>query len=115
MVILSGAPSSQGAQRSEPPPDEKQPRILCILPFVMGDVYGRMTVEPDPENDITAIDALGILRKIVGEFLPDNLCSPLDIDCDFDVDAADALWILRWIADLPYSQNEPCPDFGDEL
>lgn len=85
----------------------------CFLPIVMGDVWGRLTAEPNPENDIDALDALFILRKIEGFFLWGGpACSSMDIDCDFDIDAVDALWILRWIAGLPYQQEENCIPIG---
>jgi hypothetical protein len=35
-----------------------------------------------------------------------------DVDCDGDVDAVDALKILRFVVGLPVSQTEPCPDIG---
>lgn len=91
------------------------PASGCFYPFVMGDVQGRETVAPDPEKDVNALDALRILRKLAGFFLPGVDCSPMDIDCDGGTDAADGLWILRWKAGLPYHQDEPCPDIGTEI
>ena len=38
-----------------------------------------------------------------------------DVDCDDDIDAVDALIILRFVVGLPVSQTEPCPDIGDAL
>jgi YVTN family beta-propeller protein len=38
-----------------------------------------------------------------------------DVDCDGDVDAVDALAILRWIAGLDVTVVEPCPGVGDEV
>ena len=38
-----------------------------------------------------------------------------DIDCDGDVDAVDALQILRFVAALPVAQDEPCTNVGDPL
>jgi hypothetical protein len=38
-----------------------------------------------------------------------------DVDCDGDVDATDALKILQYLAGLPYSQNDPCPNIGEPL
>lgn len=98
----------------EPTHESKSPARSCFLPLVMGDVWGRYTVEPNPEEDIDSGDALFILRKIAGFFLPGAgvTCSPMDIDCDFDIDPADALWILRWIAGLPYNQAENCIEIG---
>jgi len=86
----------------------------CVLPQIMGDIIGRHQTKPDPTNDIKPTDARWILVRLSG--LPNgNPCPPVDMDCDHDVDAVDALWILRWIAKLPYTQNEPCPDIGTIL
>jgi len=38
-----------------------------------------------------------------------------DVDCDDDVDALDALWILKYVGALPVSQNEPCTNIGEPL
>jgi hypothetical protein len=37
-----------------------------------------------------------------------------DVDCSGEVTSVDALKILRFVADLPYTQTEPppCPDIG---
>ena len=35
-----------------------------------------------------------------------------DVDCDSDVDAVDALKVLRHVAGLAITQTEPCPDIG---
>jgi hypothetical protein len=35
-----------------------------------------------------------------------------DVDCDGDVDAIDALKILRFVVGLSVSQTKPCPDIG---
>jgi hypothetical protein len=35
-----------------------------------------------------------------------------DVDCDSDVDSVDALKLLRHVAGLSVSQNDPCPDIG---
>ena len=90
----------------------------CLIPLWMGDVYGRSTNNPpDPRQQINSKDALWLLRNVAGFLLPNGGvgCSPQDIDCDFDIDAVDGLWILRWIAELPYSQVEPCPDIGEDI
>ena len=36
-----------------------------------------------------------------------------DVDCDGDADAVDALKVLQFVAALPFSRNEPCPDIGE--
>ena len=38
-----------------------------------------------------------------------------DVDCSSGVDAVDALKVLRHVAGLPVSQNEPCPDIGSSV
>jgi len=38
-----------------------------------------------------------------------------DVDCDNDIDAVDALKILRNLAALSVSQNEPCTNIGEPL
>lgn len=35
-----------------------------------------------------------------------------DVDCDFKVNAVDALLVLRQVARLPVTQNPPCPGIG---
>jgi hypothetical protein len=38
-----------------------------------------------------------------------------DVDCDGDIDAVDALKILRFVVGLSVTQTEPCPDVGTEF
>jgi|GEM_PF-5346241 len=38
-----------------------------------------------------------------------------DVDCDGDVDAVDALKVLRHVVRLAVSQEEPCPDIGSTV
>jgi hypothetical protein len=38
-----------------------------------------------------------------------------DIDCNGDVTSVDALKELRHVAQLSVSQNEPCPDIGEDV
>jgi hypothetical protein len=35
-----------------------------------------------------------------------------NVDCDGDLDAIDALKVLRYVAQLPVSQTQPCPLIG---
>ncbi len=60
----------------------------------------------DPEGDIV-IDVLvpGVGTEMVWG----------DVDCDGDVDAVDALKVLRYVAGLPVLQTEPCPDIGSTV
>jgi hypothetical protein len=38
-----------------------------------------------------------------------------DVDCDEDVDSVDALSILRNVAALQVSQQQPCPQIGENI
>jgi hypothetical protein len=38
-----------------------------------------------------------------------------DVDCEGDVDAVDALKVLRHVVRLAVSQEEPCPDIGSTV
>jgi hypothetical protein len=38
-----------------------------------------------------------------------------DVDCNGGVTSVDALKELRHVAQLPVSQNEPCPDIGEDV
>jgi len=60
----------------------------------------------DPEGDIV-IDVLvpGVGTEMVWG----------DVDCDRDVDATDALKVLRYVAGLSVLQTEPCPDIGSTV
>lgn len=95
----------------------RAPRLPCVLPLIMGDLWGRAANAPDPRRDIDAVDALWLLRKVAGFELPEggHGCSPTDIDCSGKTETVDALWVLRWVAELPYTQHEPCPDIGTEV
>jgi hypothetical protein len=81
----------------------------CFLPLVMGDMTGGQSVE--------STDALWLLRKNAGLPLPNGgtACSPEDVDCGGTRSAVDALKILRHVAGLAYTQNEPCVNIGDEI
>ena len=75
----------------------------CIWPGVWGDA--------NDEGTVTSADALLTLRAAVGIEIH-SACGPYDVDCDHDIDALDALKIIRYTAGLKYSQVEPCPDIG---
>jgi hypothetical protein len=38
-----------------------------------------------------------------------------DVQCDSDVDSVDALMILRYVTGLSVTQNEPCPEVGQQV
>ena len=87
----------------------------------------------DCDGDTDAVDALTGLRHVaaisfsqepgcpaIGDSVPaapagdpPNLFG--DVDCDDDVDAVDALGILRKVVAFSVSQNEPCTDIGEPL
>jgi hypothetical protein len=37
------------------------------------------------------------------------------VDCSGTVNSIDSLKVSRYVASLPYSQNEPCVDIGSKL
>ena len=36
-----------------------------------------------------------------------------DPDCDGSIVSLDVLKMMLYLADLPYTQNDPCPDIGE--
>lgn len=75
----------------------------CSGDFVFGDL--------NDDDVVTSVDAIMTLRVAAG-FNVHSACGPFDVDCDHDIDAIDALKLLRYQAGLPYSQTEPCPNIG---
>ncbi|MCH8813930.1 MAG: calcium-binding protein [Chloroflexi bacterium] len=89
--------------------------------------------DDDCNGAVAAVDALKNLQHVAAiDFTQNDPCFPLgetvgvslagvtnypwgDIDCDQDVDAVDALGILRSIAAFPVSQKEGCPEIGSEV
>lgn len=87
--------------------------------------------DPDPFDGIAAVDALNTLKFVAGIPLGaspagalGDTCPPFgfevpngllvgDVDCDGDVDAVDALFLLRFLAALPLpGVPEGCPTVG---
>lgn len=79
---------------------------------------------PDPDNhtDVASSD----LMDAISEYWERNTVRPSsaptpvarlhgDIDCDGDVDAVDALVLLRHVAALPLGQSESCPEVGETV
>jgi len=85
----------------------------------------------DCDQDVDAVDALHILRYVaqLPSMVPDNCPdvgatpAPMslagdgsqmrgDVDCDDDVDAVDALRILRYVAGLNPNLPDGCPPIG---
>jgi hypothetical protein len=63
------------------------------------------------DDEVTAVDALFILREVAG--LGAGACAGNgDVNCDGNRTSVDALGVLRYVASLPVNQNEPCPDIG---
>ena len=88
----------------------------------------------DCDIDADAVDALKGLQKVAAiEFTQNEPCPDLgsdqqikpagfgvktwgDVDCDGDIDAVDALGILRFVvAFVPLAQTPPCPAIGDPI
>ena len=92
--------------------------------------------DDDVQNDIYAMDANGAnqvnLTNPPGNGLypdwqpttptPTPTATPTegpqltqgDVDCNGNVTSVDALKELRFVAQLAYTQNEPCPDIGTD-
>lgn len=64
---------------------------------------------PGPDG-ISAVDALQILRRVVG--LPACAQDVGDANCNGSVDAVDALAVLRFVAGLPPNVPTGCPPLG---
>ena len=106
---------------SDPPPEDD-----VSLPLLL---WG----DADCNGAVTAVDALKNLQHVAAiEFTQNDPCFPLgetiavtpvgfgaipwgDVDCDLDVDAVDALAILRSVAALPGSQQPNCLEIGSEV
>ena len=110
----------------ETPEPTPTPTSIPVDQLVQGD--------NDCDGDTDSVDALTGLRHIasfstnqqpgcpaLGGALP--AAAPAgdppglfgDVDCDDDVDAVDALGILRKVVAFSVSQNEPCADIGEPL
>jgi len=95
---------------------------------------GLIQGDNDCDGDTDSVDALAGLRQLaalgvnqqpgcpaLGGALP--AAAPAgeppdvfgDVDCDGDTDSVDALKILQFVAAIPFSQNEPCVDLGEQL
>jgi len=110
---------------SDPPPSTDPPPVDTGLPLIWGD--------DDCDGDADAVDALKTLQHVAAlPFGQSDPCFPLgetvsvtpagsidrrwsDVDCDGDVDAVDALGILRDIAAFPVNQEPGCPLIGSEV
>lgn len=103
------------AGASTPNSDDRQ------IPW--GDVWCDETVD--------ALDGLTILKHVAsfpsllkcGEFLGPLVGDHIslgptqalwgDTDCDGDIDAVDALWLLKFVAGFEITQAPGCPEFGE--
>lgn len=69
--------------------------------------------DSDCNGDLSAVDALAILRAVAGLPVFPGACSRLDdVDCSGSLDSVDALAILRDIVALPVSMPPNCPAVG---
>ena len=89
--------------------------------------------DDDCDADVDAVDALKNLQQVAGfPSTKEPGCPGLgstvdvvpagfgqlpwgDVDCDQDIDAVDALGILRSIAAFPVTQQPNCPEIGSEV
>lgn len=88
----------------------------------------------DCDEDVDSVDGLAGLRHLAGLAVSQQPGCPAlggalpaavpagdppdlfgDVDCDGDVDSVDQLKILRHVAALPFTQNEPCTDIDEVL
>ncbi len=91
-------------------------------PLLWGDV--------DCNNSVNAVDALQVLRSVVGlPVLQTEPCPDIgatvtvdgmprkwgDVDCNSSVDAVDALRILRFVVGLPVQGQQGCPMLGQRV
>ena len=65
----------------------------CPVPAGSGPIFGDL----DGNRTVEAADALWVLRDVARLPVPENPCSPEDVDCEGDVDTVDALKILRYV------------------
>lgn len=93
----------------------------------------RLWGDNDCDGDVDAVDGLKALQDVAGlPYSQNDPCTPLgesvgvsptstterpwgDVDCDGDVDAADGLSILRYVAGLPPTQQQGCPAIGSAV
>jgi len=103
LVLLLAGLLAVAALASAPDPQPVRAMHPCMQPQVAGDLWG--------DGAVQSSDAQALLVR-VAEAGYDHWCAPLDVDCNGNVTAVDALKILRYVAGMPYTQHEPCPDIG---
>ncbi|HSP55954.1 MAG TPA: hypothetical protein VLS25_10245, partial [Dehalococcoidia bacterium] len=115
-----------GPEGGSPGPGTPTPTATATPPLGSGGQDG----DVDCANGVNSVDALKVLRDVaslsvsqtepcpdIGQGLlgiaPQGI-APLqgDVDCSGSVNSVDALKILRFVAHLSVSQNEPCADIG---
>jgi hypothetical protein len=139
-ALLPASPAIDAGSPDCPPPDDDQrgyPRPINLTCDIGAFEFGSQRIEiwgdDDCNQDVAATDPLKKLQHLAA--IPYNVepgCPMLntqqdiepagfglilwgDTDCDGDVDAVDALQILRDLAGLPTNQNDPCPEVGDPV
>ena len=125
----SGAPGPSAT--GTPIPSPTPPPSSTATPVPVGALWG----DNDCDIDVDAVDALKGLQHVAAiGFSQNDPCPALgssqtvvpasfalkatwgDVDCDGDVDAVDALNILRFVAALPsLATGADCPDIGDPV
>jgi hypothetical protein len=87
------------------------PGPVTVVAMLKTKFEGNPVSGSDPDDidpDLVGVD--DVMATVTFTVGPGRLMG--DVDCDNNVTAADALKILRYLAGLPVSQTEPCPDIG---
>jgi hypothetical protein len=81
-----------------------------------GETIAPISGDVDCSGQLSAVDALYVLRYVVQLPGAPGCLFAADVQCDNDRDAVDALLILRQIASLPPTTTPPwCPGIGQSL
>ncbi len=98
-AILNGALTDSTGVVTEANEDADDPDLVCTTVGEGSDTAPG--IEPDNYDCLQITVTAGYLWG--------------DVDCVGDVDAVDALKILRYVAGLSVSQTQPCPEIGSEV
>lgn len=99
-LISAGAPSST--------PEALASHPCSGPPFIFGDAT---------DDDLVDFADVEInLRTLIDPEQPftHSACGAFDVDCDGEVNALDALKLLAYTADIPYTHEPGCPDIGSD-
>jgi uncharacterized protein YkwD len=97
------APTPAPSPAPEPTPAPSPTPVPTPAP-----VYG----DTNCDSLVGSDDALLVLRAAAGLNLVAGCIDAGDADCDGDLDAVDALGILRYVVSLPVSPPDGCPAIG---